>query len=636
MRMTCMIMLTLWIAAAALVAADPWASYLKGDGDHAFADVLSVSDGGILVTGWCDQLTWVPSGVPVVTIAGVEDLPISGTRQGVIIKFAVDQRTIEKVHAFPPGLLLNVGRIRTTSVPGEATGLIFVSGEAAREDGRGGYRIFKLDGNGVDRPITTIEWSYFASADGDHRSWQPWDVDGKGRVYCAIGKPFSYDWSAVNRLNADGIEDVVPDWHQHSGKNVDGSGVEVYGPAANAGSDISLTSSCILFKRYGGKRPILRSMSMADYTAILPDGNGGLKQGMWPDDIYYNSPVEGDDPQWQGPGYTGYKQGKNPTGRVVALVCDRRTNAFYFGYCYQSRLPAGQPDFEPAVVAMTETGALSWWSRLYSEAVDKNGNGQIDAGEMDNSTPDQYVDFLAIDYTHDQLVVGARCHGNNNTNFWQGDKIAAKPDAKSFKKQFTGSTGNIHISWIGKLAQKDGELQAATYVAEWADGMKGAGKPSDNPLLDGWPDPNGGWPEVNTTRLHDLKVLPDGSVAIVAVGRRVLTTSNAYQKMVKLEVGSSKWSDFVRVFTPDLSSVVYSSILTGTWDPATGAGGSGTDIKALAVTGAHSVTLIGEAAIETTKSGAKNANPMPTANLPAWGSPDVRDGRSAVMAVLTW
>ena len=49
-------------------------------------------------------------------------------------------------------------------------------------------------------------------------------------------------------------------------------------------------------------------------------------------------------------------------------------------------------------------------------------------------------------------------------------------------------------------------------------------------LLNGWPDPNSGWIELNTTRLarNSLKVSADGSVIILGVGRRPMTTSNAY------------------------------------------------------------------------------------------------------------
>ncbi|MBK7084986.1 MAG: hypothetical protein IPH53_10085 [Flavobacteriales bacterium] len=119
----------------------------------------------------------------------------------------------------------------------------------------------------------------------------------------------------------------------------------------------------------------------------------------------------------------------------------------YIGFNTKSVLPGGEPDFEPAVMAMDADGALLWWSRLYHEVTP--------GGDTVNSSPDQYIDALAIDYSQPpasgMLVVNARCHGNNVENLWEGSSIAANPGASGFQNQFTGTNGNIHISWLGKL-----------------------------------------------------------------------------------------------------------------------------------------------------------------------------------------
>lgn len=169
-------------------------------------------------------------------------------------------------------------------------------------------------------------------------------------------------------------------------------------------------------------------------------------------------------------GYTGYKSaGKY---RVAAIALDRDTGDIYIGFNIQSRFwdaaaNVEQPDFEPAVIAYSGNGTLKWWSRLYHEVVDANANGQIDPGETRLSSPDQYVDGLALDYSAapPRLVVNARCHGNNVSNFWKGNAVAANPGGSGFQNQFTGTEGNIHIGWIGKLRATDGRLERATYLS---------------------------------------------------------------------------------------------------------------------------------------------------------------------------
>lgn len=176
---------------------------------------------------------------------------------------------------------------------------------------------------------------------------------------------------------------------------------------------------------------------------------------------------------------------------------------------------------------------------------------------------------------------------------------------------------NIHISWLGKLALDNGTLRHSTYVAEYVDDMAGTGGAHPDPNIDGWPNPNAGWPNVNTTRVNDVEVGPDGAVGIVGVGRRVITTAGAHQKMLK-RPASSAWSQFVRVYTPDLSNVRYSSLVSGTWDPATGAGGGNTTLEALSLA-AGRVVAVGRHD-ENGTTGTAAGNPVPVTGVPAWGT----------------
>ena len=272
-------------------------------------------------------------------------------------------------------------------------------------------------------------------------------------------------------------------------------------------------------------------------------------------------------------------------GGVGGAVClpVGYTGWVYLGLNVKSVLPGGNPDFEPAVIAFDESGREQWWSRLYHEVTP--------AGEMRLSTPDQYVDAIAVDYSQPaargSVVVNARTHGNNTENFWEGNEIKASSGATGFQNRFTGTNGNIHLSWVGKLGAQTGTLQASTYVGELSEGVKAGRTALSASRFGGWPDPNAGWPDLNTTRLRPnaLVTTADGSVVVIGTGRRTLTTADAYQRMPlpgNGEVGT--WNDFVRQYTPQLSDVSYSSLVTGDWDRATGAGGDNVDILAVAKT----------------------------------------------------
>ena len=224
-------------------------------------------------------------------------------------------------------------------------------------------------------------------------------------------------------------------------------------------------------------------------------------------------------------------------------------------------------------------------------------------------------------------MVGARCHGNNTENFWEGNTVEANPSATGFQNNFTGSSGNIHISWIGKLSLNSGTLQHSTYMAERADVTTGLGTPHPDANLDGWEDPNTGWPNVNTTYLRKnmMKVTANGAVVVLGTGRRTITTANAWQKMIKQSEGSSTWNQFVRVYADDLSKPLYSSIAAGQWDITTGAGGDNVELM-----GAYK-TETGVVAVGFHEG---SGGQIPTTGVPAWGNA-AYNGISAVLLHLT-
>lgn len=618
-------LLALLVTAPAFAAERDVAAYLGGAGDQRLLAVLPLSDGTLLLGGSATLLDFLPAGTKTIELATDALPPETPGSTPIILHVSGDLQNLLHVVTLP-GLGGDVRHIRTNAAPGQTTGDIYLSGTRAD-----GYFLAKLSGNFVAAPPTAVAWAHAVRAKGTIQNTQPWDVGGDGKVVFGTGEGHSTSWCAVERLTAAGQRDVVPQWRTHWFKTDDGSnGGEHYGPAADAPRPLS--HSAIVLKVWG--RGDFRSWTREDYLHESPDGNGGVKVGRWPFDAMFDGHF---DPATKetakvrddGRGYFGYRWGRNPCAIVSAITVDRRTNVMVIGGCNQSRLPDGNPDFEPWVVVMEPDGVLRWWQRLYPEA-------------KGVSTPDQYVDALAIDDRTDApggpvVVVGARCHGNNVNNFWQGDAVTdpANP-GRSVQKQFTGKSGNIHISWLGRLSLADGTLRHASYLAEYGEGAKTGGDAFADPLLSHWPAFTSGWPDVNTTRIEPgaLRVDDRGGVYVLAVGRRVVTTSNAFMEMPSPRRDAGKvgqWADFVRVYPPDLTTMWYSSILAGKWDWDSGTGGSNVDLVAVApVPGG--VVIVGHSGVDK-KTGEVTGDDMPTANVPAWAQA-TRQGRMGVVALL--
>lgn len=577
-----------------------------------FNRVVRLSDGTYLVTGQATDLDWIAADVPRIALPADGLNSASAGNIGFILHLGADLQAPLHVAHFPAGTVRDVTRIRTTEVPGQPTGDMFVSGRRDTADPtEDGYYIGKLDGNFVDAPPTGFVWVRDIAAaknqasgytgDSSYKHKQPWDVGGDGKVVYGTGCEYDYKWAAIERFDVDGVREKVPGWPGQEWPEY----------------------SAIVMKV--GRKGSLRSKTQAEFDALLPDGNGRTdRKGSYPDDYYFSGPCPDVGDCAGAPGYTGYRPGDHPTQRVGDIVIDRRDNTMYFGYSTQSVLPDDNPDFEPAVVATAADGGLLWWSRLYHERVEKDGGGYDQ-----NSTPDQYVDDLDLDYGSDRLVVFARGHGNNVINYWPGDQIAAEPGASGFQNRFTGSNGNVHISWLGKLALADGTLHASTYVAEYVDGDTNFGEPFQSPHLAGWPDPNTGWPDVNTTRCNnsEIAVGPGGRIYLPCVGRRTITTIGAFQEMLLPGAGSSTWNAFARVYTPALDDLVYSTLLVGTWDPADGAGGGNTELFGVAPVGELGFVTVG---VHGAENGVAKGNKVPTAAIPPWGQ-DAPAGETALL-----
>jgi hypothetical protein len=587
-------------------------TYTGNAGKETFYDVLQITDGTFLVCGYADNLDWVDNTVPHIELSYTGSIPnsLGSNRYGLILHMSTDLQTILHVVHFPQGVVEDIRFMKTNAQAYHPISDLYISCNTAdSDDNNGGYIIAKLDNNFVNGPPSSLAWLNIVWAKSGPKDYHPWDVTSDGRVFYITGEAYGYDWSAVYCLDHSGQRTVVENWRTHWLSD----GTEWKGTPASVnplGSLDEVDFSGVVLKIWG--RCDLRSWNSTDYNTYIADENGGNKKGKWPVDILFDGPCDPQNPTAVSPGYTGYSASATPVYGGESVCVDKRNNNVYLGINFKSVLPDGLPDFEPAVIAMDSSGMLLWWSRLYHEI---NPDG-----DTLNSTPDQYIDALAIDYANDNLVVGARCHGNNVENFWEGNTVASNTNASGFQNQFTGNAGNIHISWLGKLRLSDGALANSTYMAELAEGTGGLGTPHADPNLDGWPDPNTGWPNVNTTRLakNNMKVTSNGDVCVIAVGRRTITTANAYQKMVKPDDGGvSCWNSFVRVYDAQLSSPLYSSLVVGAWDTLTQAGGDNTELFGVYKT-SQGVICVGRQKADD--NGLAAGNDLPVINVPPWGT----------------
>jgi hypothetical protein len=124
-----------------------------------------------------------------------------------------------------------------------------------------------------------------------------------------------------------------------------------------------------------------------------------------------------------------------------------------------------------------------------------------------------------------------------------------------------------------------------------------------------------------------------GNIYVCGTGRRPITTKNAFQKMPKPQDGPSRWTDFVRVYNPELTTLRYSSIIAGPWDWKTGEGGSTVSLQAALPTEAGMV-VVGYSTTDA-KTGEIGKTSLPTQNVPAWSNIK-RLGEDGVLGLLKY
>lgn len=634
-------------------------TYAGNSGKERFNDVVELSNGKILVAGQADNLAWLPMATPITTLTvnlapGVPSISSADSRVAFLMLLNSTQSTIEHVVRFPAGTVASVNRIRTTNVPGAATGDMYISGmRTTASNATDGYFIARLNNNFVGGIPTATSWYYSVSAKNKgagpsaYKTIQPWDVGNDGSVIFGTGLEYDWDWASIEKLNSSGQRVTVENWPFHSDTVAK---TENTYKTASAYSPGTPNYSAIVLKaaRKGSLRSSVSGTAYWNgYYFDALDENNRPRKGKFPEDFFFGEAeglTAGDGRYYgrltNGTAYSTSSRGyrinvaqQKPTARLGGIVIDRRDNHFYFGYSNQTAFFDGGkwiPDFEPTVVAMNPSGAIKWWARMYDQ--------------KDISLSDQYIDAVDIDYAADQLVVLGRQHGFSSNMFWQGNKLHFNPSAFGFKNTNSGvntiQTG--HYSWIGKydlIRVPVGPLPVqpkiihATFVTEYSDSPTGLGVRSNDPKLDNWFLPNSGFPDLNTTKCQTrISVANNGSVVIIGNGRRTITTVDAHQKMPKPGTGSvSAWNQFIRVYRPDLSAPVYSTLLTGAWDTLSGIGGSNTQILA-AIPFSNGVFAVGYHETDPA-TGVARQNAIPTANIPSWGNGSP-NGESAIFGRL--
>lgn len=622
------------------------------NGKVSFDTIRRLSNGKILLGGGASDLSWLPTSTQKTELAGAK--PESGETGLIpfILLFDAEFKAIEHAVMLPKGSAYNITRIRDTGVPGMNTGDLYIAGERKGDKSqkiKTGFFIARLDGNFVDKIPSKMQWV----VDVWSTQRDAWDVNSKGECVFIAGEPHGWNWYEMIAIGADGERIVVENWQHHWYEDSAGKRHLFKGKASDVPGKI--WHSAFMFKKAYSKESTFRSWSKKDFMLKTSDGNGGTKMGKWPFDAMYpghwNPTTEKSEIVLEGVwdtkkqktvpatkdkkgklrvrkhGYYGYKM-SDLSCEINTIEFDRRDDTLYVGGCNKSHM--GQPDFEPWVIAFDRTGKLKWWQRLYAES-------------KGISTPDQYVDNIVVDYNRPKgyggLVVTARAHGNNVNNFYMPHELVhPNSSKKGFQSKFTGTHGNMHYRWLGRLTLDGGEIVDCSLMAEYSEqpaSKHGSGRFS-NPLLKEWPHWNSGWPNLNTTGIgnNSVSVDDEGNIYLCGLGRRSITTNNAFMQMpspVAAKGSVGYWSDFVRVYTPNYNTLRYSSLLGGPWDWYTGHGYSSNTLTDCLPT-KDGLIVIGKSNVDK-KTGAVKGNEMPIRNIAGWGT-ETRTGQMGVIGVL--
>ena len=473
---------------------------------------------------------------------------------------------------------------------------------------------------------TQLLWAVTVLAAGSLAVEQPWDVGADGKVtLTATATDGSADWPELQRLGVDGVPQVVEGWREH----YNSAGELLHVTPASAAPTAAVRSVVVL--QSSAARCGLRSWSSADFNAFASDGNGGARRGIWPNDALMSLPCDVTSPSagLGAAGYTDLVWDTSGVTDVSSVVVDRRDGTVYLGL--QAPSTTGSV---PAVVAWSSDGQLLGWTRMMPETAAA-------------TAPVLEVADLAVDYAANRLVVLARGKRTTDTPryFW------SDPSGNGFFQDIAGGchSNDCWSSWIAKYDMADGlVLAAATFVAELAAEAAAAGNAGFVDLggqLAGFADPNqlpaSGSLLLGDTYCSHLSVDSSSLTYVACTGLHTATTVDAHHAMwdvagLGTATGIASRNAFVRVYTSDLSTISFSSLITGEFDTA-GVGGDNVDLAAVS-------PLAGGLVVVASHDAAKQSNSIPTNNatsnwggvLPQAGGPSGIVGRFSREGLAGW
>ena len=257
---------------------------------------------------------------------------------------------------------------------------------------------------------------------------------------------------------------------------------------------------------------------------------------------FYELGSSGDGYDYDGPGGWGpvrfWIAGIREGGQIVVLPDGDFVVTGTLQYDFRELGKRRFPAFDLIVARFRPDGRLVWSTALYQE------------GDSIH-TPDQKAKDLVLNPVNGDLYVLAIQHGSK---------------VYRFKGDLYGNTGNLMITWIGQVDTQTGALRNGWY---WMNSRQGNYTAAGRPLSPPYPSLSGNDP-------HRIRV--DNQGRIYFVGRaapRAWTTPNAWRDWPSDQSGGGNAA--LTVLTPDLSQILYATMIRGTGQDASSA-------RALAVT----------------------------------------------------
>ncbi|MEM7012433.1 MAG: hypothetical protein AAF585_13230 [Verrucomicrobiota bacterium] len=218
------------------------------------------------------------------------------------------------------------------------------------------------------------------------------------------------------------------------------------------------------------------------------------------------------------------------------------------------------PAFDYFLARYSGEGELRWSTNLYQP-----GDGV--------HTPDQKPLDLAYDAKNDAIYVLVHQHGSNKYRF---------------KGNLVGDTGNLMISWLGRVRAEDGALENGWYFQNNRHGkFETGGVPKSPP-----------YPQLAGNALRRVRSTEGGEVIVAgSAGAKMWTTENALQTWPPDQGGGGEGA-LLRL-SPDLNSVQYASCLFADLETSFAVKGLAVTSKGIVIAG--SGVFGGELAGEFTK-----------------------------------